>query len=180
MKRTEERIIRTYEQLLTEIPFHQITVRNIAESCGINHNTFYYYFRNINDLNRHLLALQLEKAKELAAQKTGRHAALELLVNDLVMHKNAILNLFHNMDLHVFMDTMEQTTNSLAAAYVENSEYTSRFPVTDRQTMVRFYKVFLFGLLMEWFRSEMDYDLVAHIHDIEALGKTFLSGAQHL
>ncbi len=174
MKRTEERIIRTYEQLLNDIPFQQITVRNIAESCSINHNTFYYYFRNINDLNKHLLALQLEKAKELAAERPGRHAALELVVADLVDHKNAIMNLFHNMDLHLFMDTMEQTTSALAAAYVENADCARRVPIADRQTMVRYHKVVLFGLLMEWFRSDMSYDLIAHINDIETLAETVL------
>ncbi len=32
---------------LNEEPLSKITVRTICQDCGINHNTFYYYYSNI-------------------------------------------------------------------------------------------------------------------------------------
>ena len=36
--------------LLEKKPFDKITVTDIVETCGINRNTFYYYYSDIYDL----------------------------------------------------------------------------------------------------------------------------------
>lgn len=47
---TRKAIIQTFREMLEKSPLDKITVTNIIERCGINRNTFYYYFRDIYDL----------------------------------------------------------------------------------------------------------------------------------
>ena len=44
---TKKAIVNSFIKLLNEKPLDKITVKNIAEDCGINRTTFYYHFRII-------------------------------------------------------------------------------------------------------------------------------------
>ena len=52
---TKEIIIRTLFELLNEKPLAKITVKDIVERCGVNRNTFYYHYEDINDLSKSFL-----------------------------------------------------------------------------------------------------------------------------
>lgn len=51
-----QKIIDVFWQLLEKEPYSKISVREIAGRAGVNHNTFYYHFKNIDDM-----AIQLVK-----------------------------------------------------------------------------------------------------------------------
>lgn len=44
---TKKAIVSSFLQLIGKKPFDKITVRDIVDDCGINRNTFYYYFQDI-------------------------------------------------------------------------------------------------------------------------------------
>lgn len=47
---TERAIKESFVRLLNEKPLSQISVRMIAEDCGIHRNSFYYHYRDIPSL----------------------------------------------------------------------------------------------------------------------------------
>ena len=47
---TKKAIKDTFISLLKTKPFNQITVKDIVDECGVNRNTFYYHYEDINDL----------------------------------------------------------------------------------------------------------------------------------
>ena len=49
-KDTKKMISDTFVELLEKKPFDKITIKDIVETCGINRNTFYYYYSDIYDL----------------------------------------------------------------------------------------------------------------------------------
>lgn len=44
---TKKAIVESFLQLLGKKPIDKITVRDVVDHCGINRNTFYYYFQDI-------------------------------------------------------------------------------------------------------------------------------------
>ena len=44
---TKKAIVASFLHLIGKKPFDKITVRDIVDDCGINRNTFYYYFQDI-------------------------------------------------------------------------------------------------------------------------------------
>ena len=44
---TKKAIAESFMELLNERPFDKISVVDIAEKCGINRNTFYYYYADV-------------------------------------------------------------------------------------------------------------------------------------
>ena len=43
-------LAQSLKKLLSTRKLDKITVKDIAEDCGVNRQTFYYYFRDIYDL----------------------------------------------------------------------------------------------------------------------------------
>jgi AcrR family transcriptional regulator len=44
---TKKAIVESFMELLGKKPIDKITVRDVVDHCGINRNTFYYYFQDI-------------------------------------------------------------------------------------------------------------------------------------
>lgn len=47
---TKTAIRNSFIKLLNERPISQITIRDIVDDCGVNRNTFYYYFQDLPQL----------------------------------------------------------------------------------------------------------------------------------
>ena len=47
---TKKLIRDSFIRLLNEKPFSKITVRDIVDDCGVNRNTFYYYYQDLPQL----------------------------------------------------------------------------------------------------------------------------------
>ena len=52
---TKKEIINTFVKLLNEKEFDKIKITEIVKECGINRNTFYYHYEDINDLAKSFL-----------------------------------------------------------------------------------------------------------------------------
>ena len=44
---TKKAIRDSFVKLLNEKPLSQITIRDIVDDCGVNRNTFYYYYQDL-------------------------------------------------------------------------------------------------------------------------------------
>ena len=44
---TKKAIMRTFQQMLEEMPFDKITVSALVRRCEISSNTFYYHYQDI-------------------------------------------------------------------------------------------------------------------------------------
>ena len=62
---TKKAIVNSFIKLLNEKPLDKITVKNIAEDCGINRNTFYYHFSDIRELTVYTIDSQIHSVSEL-------------------------------------------------------------------------------------------------------------------
>ena len=60
-KFTSDEIKKSYLKLLNLRPVNKITVRDIADDCGINRNTFYYHFADLPTLLEDMIEEQAEE-----------------------------------------------------------------------------------------------------------------------
>ena len=65
---TKAAIADTFMELLQEHTIDHITVKDLAEKCGINRQTFYYHFADIYDLMEWTLDNELKKFMERYAK----------------------------------------------------------------------------------------------------------------
>ena len=68
---TKKRIMEGFLELLEQRPLDKISVVDVAEHCGINRNTFYYYYCDIYALIRELM--ETVAAQMIAAGLSDRN-----------------------------------------------------------------------------------------------------------
>lgn len=61
---TKAAILSSFMELLNERPFDKISVVDIAEKCGINRNTFYYYYADVYALVDEVFRAETQKLVE--------------------------------------------------------------------------------------------------------------------
>ena len=90
---TKTEIKKAFLNLLGATLFDNITVKDIADECGINRNTFYYNFEDIYALTEEIL--QEETEKIVTAHKTHRtwNEGLSYASKFAKENRRAILNL---------------------------------------------------------------------------------------
>lgn len=65
---------RTFWNMLAREPYQKLSVRSLVSESGLNKNTFYYHFKNLDDLASHAVAevLAHELAEEMLAATLSR------------------------------------------------------------------------------------------------------------
>ena len=58
---TKKAIRDSFVKLLNEKPISQITVKDIVEDCGVNRNTFYYYYQDLPQLMENIVNEDAER-----------------------------------------------------------------------------------------------------------------------
>ena len=93
---TKKAIMQCFIQMLNESPMDKISVVDIAERCGINRNTFYYYYCDIYALVKDLFSIEAQRIaeKELSCA-TWQEVCLEAL-EFVRENRRAVYHLFRS------------------------------------------------------------------------------------
>ena len=158
MERTKTAITEAFQELLEETPINKITVKSIVERCGINRNTFYYYFDGIPDLvEYHLTSMADQLLNSFDApnprEKLGR------VINYFTQRKKSVLHIYRYLPREQFLPILDK----IAAYVIERSirQVTAEAPISEEDLTVlnRFYKGALVGVFLDWLESGMNYDM---------------------
>lgn len=165
-KQTRQAILNTFESLLEEKNFDKITVVEIVERCGINRNTFYYYFQDIYAL----LEAWLEQGQKKRESVYSNHMNLQdvfLCAADFVRENKAVIyHIYKSVSHMTLRQHLEGETYKLIAAYMEREAEGMTIDSQDMQALAVFYTSAMNGVLLRWLNDEMKYDLEPYIKRI--------------
>lgn len=158
---TKNAIENAFLMLLNERPINEIGIRDIAENCGINRNTFYYHFKNIPDL---LEAVVRKMVDEILAKYPPNFATLEdcfiaatLLARD---NKRIIYNIYHSTNRAIFERHLWHVCDYTISSFVDslaNSTYEAES--VERTVIKDFLKFECFGFAIDWINRGMPNDV---------------------
>ena len=95
-KFTRDAIRNSFLKLLNERPLSQIKVKDIVEDCGINRNTFYYYFHDIPSLIEEMVMEEAERIiREYPSSETIENF-FDTVINYILERKNLLLHIYHS------------------------------------------------------------------------------------
>lgn len=162
MERTKTAIVETFQQVLEETPINKITVKTIVERCGINRNTFYYYFDGIPDLVEYQLTVMADQLID-SVKRQGPKEELERIINYFIQKKKSVLHIYRYYPRDQFIMILDK----IALYVVDKSikQVTEGFPIseTDQAFLIRCYKCTLVGWLLDWLEAGMSYDMSAAV-----------------
>lgn len=78
---TKKAIKESFLKLLNERPISQITVRDVVEDCGINRNSFYYHYQDLQALVVEILQENTDRILAEGLREQSVEACLDAAVD---------------------------------------------------------------------------------------------------
>lgn len=171
---TERAIKDAFIELLSERPLSQITVKDIVEKCGISRNSFYYHFHDIPSLIEEIV---IEEANRIIS-KYPTFDSLEMGFNAAIdfaeKNRRAILHIYKSVNRDIFEEYLWKVCDYVVSSFTKTLFADKPISEEDKEIIVNFYKAQCFGMVMDWLKSGMKYDVHQKIHRICELQKGML------
>lgn len=149
---TKKRIMEGFLQLLEQRPLDKISVVDVADHCGINRNTFYYYYCDIYALIRELMELVAQRmiAKGLSDRNWTEIA--RQLTAFLREHRRAVTHLFHSSQRDLLEDYIYDVTYAVTESLVRRTAAGLPVSEEDLHTVTMYFTSALLGMISRWLR----------------------------
>lgn len=152
---TKKAIMQCFIQMLNESPMDKISVVDIAERCGINRNTFYYYYCDIYALVKELFTIEAQRIaeKELSCA-TWQEVCLEAL-EFVRENRRAVYHLFHSNHRDLLEEYLYDVAHLEMVNFVRREAEGMPVKEEDINSLALFYTSALVGLVTRWMLEGM-------------------------
>lgn len=152
-KKTETLLCIAFMELLRKYPFPKITIQKIAQECGVNRQTFYYYFDNIYDLMTKAFEYELireSRVDEDQSWEAVMERFLYWMKDNRIIIKNMLINVESSyMRRAIYPVIMRSMNNACRPKQVTENKN------EDSNDFVRHFLVIgITQYVLEWVESE--------------------------
>ena len=150
-KITKKALENAFTALLEERPLSKITVADIASKAGVNRHTFYYHFRNIDDMIVYSVKDTVDRFYGEESDNDefdGFFSFLEYIYHN----RQHIYSIMHSSSRDCFMRAFCDSIY-LAVAKIADSK---QIKASERDYVVRFYVHGLSGIFSDWIDGGME------------------------
>lgn len=154
-KDTKTAIKETFLDLLRAKPFDKITIRDIVETCGINRNTFYYYYSDIYDLLEEVFKKELTELLTVHQSRTSWFKGFSKVASVAYSNKKIISNICSSRSYDYLESYMFKACSFVIVDLVNGVAEGMDVPSEDIEFIASFYEHAFFGIISEWFRTGM-------------------------
>lgn len=152
---TKKAIIRTFLELLNEHSLDKITVKDIVESCGINRNTFYYYYKDIYDLIEDIFRIEIQSVRDNMEEGSSFYEELRFGVNLILENKSAFAHLYYSKSREFIEKYLNDVAGVFLQKYVEKTA--AGLSITNERN-IRFiytwYRFSIVGVIINWLQAD--------------------------
>ena len=159
-QRAKAAIIRSFKELLNKQSIDKITVKEICQHCGVNRQTFYYYFTDIFDIFKYVVFKEM--SRDIAQNRTfetwegGFLATMYYLKNNSKM----IFHVYHSSfwpEAEVFFAGL---SNKLMLDVVDECIEKMGVSISEKNKnfIINFYRRVFNGLYVDWMNEGMEDD----------------------
>ncbi len=156
---TKKAIKESFLKLLDERPLSQITVKDIVSDCGINRNTFYYYFEDIPKLIEDIVMEDAEALIQAYPTVEKVDDCLEAVIESALSKKRAVLHIYHSVNRELYELYLWKVCDYVVNAYVTAVLNGHRVGEEDLALIKKYLSSLGFGIISGWLRTGMTEDI---------------------
>ena len=170
MPKSKGKMEEAMRDLLAEKPYHEITVNDIVEKCGVHRNTFYYNYRDIPQLlNEVIRNVFSEILKEECTYETPEGWVVPL-INYVYEHRDGILHLYLSPEKETLSHYLREYTNYVVWEYLRSVTSGIRLRESEMSMLTCFYSAGLRGLVYQWMDQGLNED---YMETLKEMGNLF-------
>ena len=160
---TKKRIMEGFLELLEQRPLDKISVVDVAEHCGINRNTFYYYYCDIYALIRELMETVAAQVISDGLSDRNWTEIARQVTSFLREHRRAVNHLFHSSQRDLLEDHIYDVTYAVTESLVRRTADGLPVSEDDLRTVTLYFTSALLGMVSRWLRFGMKDDAEAAV-----------------
>lgn len=152
---TKKALAQALKHIMDETPLGKITVQQVADTCGVNRQTFYYHFQDIYELLGWIY--ESEAVASISAYRsydTWTDGFLRIF-RYIENNKSLCLNTLHSLAKNHLETYLYAVTNDLIMGVIEELSRALAVNEADKRFMAHFYTMGFAGLVMEWLAGGM-------------------------
>ena len=157
---TKKAIRDAFVKLLNQRPLHQITVKDVVETCGVNRNTFYYYYQDIPQLLESVIMEESERIIRENPSMDSIEQCLETAGSFMLANRRAAQHLFRSTSRDMFESHLWKTCRHTLTIYYDGLLQGHKIAGSDRQLLIDHATCTCFGFLIGWMENGMTNDLM--------------------
>lgn len=166
---TKKAIMEAFVELLNDAPFDKITVVDISEKCGINRNTFYYYYADVYALIDELFRSETQKIIDENGIFDSWQEAFLQATQFARKNKRAIYHIYNSIKRDQLETYLYDVTLTNVLSFVRKQAEDLDVREEDIYALSGFYTAALVGLVTKWLNCGMKQDPVSYIDHIGSL-----------
>lgn len=157
---TKRALADSLKRLLAKRSLDKITVKDIVENCGVNRQTFYYYFHDIYDLMEWTFR---NKAEELLNGGTDYNdwlSGVKSLMEYLKEDRALVLNIYHSVSHELISNYLKKLIRPYVLQVVVAQAKELERPAAEANVefLTDIYTLTATGIVMEWISQQMKID----------------------
>ena len=149
----------SFIKLLNERPLSQIKVKDIVADCGVNRNTFYYYFHDIPSLIEDMVTEEAEYIIQKYPSADTIEAFFETVIDYVLEKKTMFLHIYNSVNRELFEQYLWQVCERVVILYVDSVLDGRRIRPEDRRIIVQYLKALSFGIASAWLHSGLTEEI---------------------
>ena len=166
---TKKALADSLKELMSVKPINKIGVREVAEKCGLNRQTFYYHFHDIYELlewtiDHDVVYAIRDQGSFLAGQEAGIYLLQYIKKNQPL--SVSILNSVGRDSVRRFY---YKDTYSICIRFLKENMEGIEYEEEDFQHLAHFYSISFASLLEDWVKNGMERSPEEVIHTLELI-----------
>lgn len=152
---TKKALAKSLMNLLEKKTLDKITVKEIADLCQVNRQTFYYHFRDVYSLLDWIFITEAETViSGYKSVETWQQGFLNVF-EYLLQNKTFIINIYRSIGRELLEQYLYKAVFTFIYDVVKKEAGKKSIPEEDIKFFSDFYKFAFVGLVLEWIRTGM-------------------------
>lgn len=156
---TKKAIRDSFIKLLNEKPLSQISVRDIVDDCGVNRNTFYYYYQDLPQLLELVINEEIDQVIEKHPSVDSVEEGVNALIGFSMENRKAIMHIYQSVNRDVFEKFYWKICDHVVTSLVGDTLKERGIEEKECRMILDYAMCVCFGLTMGWMESGMKSDI---------------------
>ena len=161
-KFTQKAIKENFLILLNQKSLDKITVRELVDTCGINKNTFYYYYSDLYNLLEDIFQEEADIVLNISNQKATFYEEYIRAATISIGNQQALMHIYNSSHREILREYLEKVTSEFIERFVR--EAAAEYTISEEgiSYIANFYSYAFTGNTLRWFRNGIQ---IGRAHD---------------